>query len=175
MTMTRIAQVHPSSTISPTKDELCAQFSTIVERLGGYRAVDPDGEVGIEVILGLDAAGRLTQLPLTYRAADNALPEELTAMSHSVLGQRSIARAEADPVAVAEWTRIITESDSTAEYSSGAQRFTGYGTGPLVGSGSQGGGSAEFLLHPIAADAAPGQLRIIDTETGAEYVAARLA
>jgi hypothetical protein len=45
-----IAEIHSAATLTPSKDEMCAQFSDIAQRLGSYRAVDPAGEVGIEVI-----------------------------------------------------------------------------------------------------------------------------
>ena len=105
------ATVHPEATLSPTKDELCAEFSTITERLGSYRAVDPDGEVGIEVIIGRTFSGELGQLFLSYRAADNATKKEIARMDHSVLGERSVAFGADDRVAKAEFKRIVEESD----------------------------------------------------------------
>lgn len=45
-----IAKIHSAATLTPSKDEMCAQFSDIAQRLGSYQAVDPAGEVGIEVI-----------------------------------------------------------------------------------------------------------------------------
>ena len=45
-----IAEIHSAATLTPSKDEMCAQFSDIAQRLGSYQAVDPAGEVGIEVI-----------------------------------------------------------------------------------------------------------------------------
>lgn len=164
----RTAQVNPGSTLSPTKDELCAEFSTITERLGSYRAVDPDGEVGIEVIIGRTFSGELGQLFLSYRAADNATKKEIARMDHAVLGERSVAFGADDRVAKAEFKRIVEESDVSAgfvdhEGNDIPQRFTAYGTG----------GEGEFFCYSTLIDEpkAPGQLRVIDHETGADYLA----
>ncbi|QPK79247.1 hypothetical protein G7Y31_00455 [Corynebacterium lizhenjunii] len=161
--MTAFAHLHPDATLSPTKDELCAEYSAITERLGSYRAVDPEGEVGIEVIVGRTFTGELAQLSLTYRAADNAVKKELCRMQHSVLGERSVAFGADDRVARDEWTRIVVESDTSAEFSTGPQRFRAYGTG--------GEGQIFIFSTLVEEDPAPGQLRVIDAETGKDYLA----
>lgn len=72
-------------------------------RAGGFRLDDPDGEVGIEVMVVTDEAGAEPVgyvVPMTYRAA--ALPECADALvgttEHGVLGTRFVYDAPADPV-----------------------------------------------------------------------------
>ncbi|MET8654329.1 maltokinase N-terminal cap-like domain-containing protein [Nocardia aurea] len=72
-------------------------------RAGGFRLDDPEGEVGIEVVVVTDAAGTEPVgyvVPMTYRAA--ALPECADALvgttEHGVLGTRFVYDAPADPV-----------------------------------------------------------------------------
>lgn len=165
--MTKVAKLHPNATLSPTKAEIAAKYAHIDEVIGGYRAVDPDDEVGIEVILGHNYSGNIVQFPVTYRAADNATEDPICTMDHSVLGERSVANAQDDPVAVQEWARIIQDEDTSAEYSTGPQRFHAYGTGGLPG-------EIDFLPTLTATPSEPGQLRVVDSETGTDYLAARI-
>ena len=118
-----IAEIHSAATLTPSKDEMCAQFSDIAQRLGSYRAVDPAGEVGIEVIVGESNDGRLVQLPVTYRASSDALPGEIMTIHHSVLGSRSISYATSDPVAITEFIRLIMTGKKCADYSAGGPLF----------------------------------------------------
>ena len=70
-----------------------------LEHLGAFRFDDPAGEVGMETHL-LAVGGRVVHLPLTYRGAPLPGAEEFLAgtMQHSVLGDRWIYDACADPV-----------------------------------------------------------------------------
>ena len=108
---------------------MCAQFSDVAQRLGSYRAVDPAGEVGIEVIVGESNDGRLVQLPVTYRASSDALPGEIMTIHHSVLGSRSISYATSDPVAITEFIRLIMTGKKCADYSAGGPLFVVAGSG----------------------------------------------
>lgn len=126
--MNNVAKIY-DATLSPGKADVAAQFSPITELIGSWRLVDPAGEVGIEVLVGRDDSGTLRQLPLTYRSADSALASQLTPMTHSVLGARSVAPAPSDPVAVTETIRAILTGVPGAEYSAGAPCLDTRGTG----------------------------------------------
>ena len=108
---------------------MCAQSSDIAQRLGSYRAVDPAGEVGIEVIVGESKDGRLVQLPVTYRSSSDALLDEIMTIQHSVLGSRSISYATSDPVAITEFIRLIMTGKKCADYSAGGPLFVVAGSG----------------------------------------------
>lgn len=123
------AKIYSDATLTPTKDELVADHSSIVERLGSYRAVDRDGEVGIEVIVGRNAEGALTQCGFSYRNKGIALDDELSPLTHSELGERSVAPLTADPVAVREILQLILGGGEGASYSSGEPIFAVQGTG----------------------------------------------
>lgn len=122
------AQIH-DATLTPSKDEILAEHSTIVERLGSYRAVDRDDEVGIEVIVGRDSEGELRQFGVSYRDQGISLDDALTSLTHSVLGERSVAHLTADPVAVREVIQLILAGGEGASYSIGSPIFAVRGTG----------------------------------------------
>ena len=61
--------------LNPTKDDIAARYAGIVTLLGSYRLVDPEEEVGIEILIGTDLDGRGVQLPLTYRSGDVVAPQ----------------------------------------------------------------------------------------------------
>lgn len=118
-----MAIVH-RATISPTKQELVTAWLDArpwggagdVEMLGSYRFDDPAGEVGIEALLvGRGAA--VFQLPLTYRGAplDGADDALVTTMEHSVLGQRWIYLATADPVGAECYVKALLGQQEQAE------------------------------------------------------------
>ena len=117
------------ATLNPTKDELLSEHSPIVEPLGSYRAVDRDGEVGIEVLVGRDANDALRQFGVSYREAGAKLDDELTPMDHSVLGARSVAPLTTDPVAVRELIQTILVGGEGASFSNGEPIFAVRGTG----------------------------------------------
>jgi hypothetical protein len=96
------------ATITPTKDELIAQWAPtqpwgpssddVIVVIGSFRFDDPDGRVGMETHL-VSANGTVLQVPLTYRdepleGADDAL---ITEMQHSVLGNRWVYDGLRDP------------------------------------------------------------------------------
>lgn len=122
------AKIH-DATLTPSKDDILAEHSPIVERLGSYRAVDRDDRVGIEVIVGRDSEGALRQFGLSYRDKSISLDDELTALNHSVLGERSVAPLTADPVAVRELIQLILGGGDGASYSIGEPIFAVRGTG----------------------------------------------
>ena len=81
-----------------------------LRRLDSWRLDDPQGEVGIEVLILLDEADSVVyQVPLTYRGAPleggrRALVGE---MEHSVLGRRWVYDAPHDPVYVAQLLALV--------------------------------------------------------------------
>lgn len=115
--------------LDPTKDEMAARFSSITQLKGTYRAYDRDDKVGIEVLVGTDDEGNLTQCGLSYREEDMALDDALTSLTHSVLGPRSVAQLTADPVAVREFAQMILNGGQGADFSTGEPIFAVRGTG----------------------------------------------
>lgn len=115
--------------LDPTKDEMAARFSSITQLDGAYRAYDRDDKVGIEVLVGRDDEGNLTQCGLSYREEAMALDDALTPLTHSVLGPRSVAQLTADPVAVREFAQMILNGGQGADFSTGEPIFAVRGTG----------------------------------------------
>ena len=115
--------------LDPTKDALAARFSTLTHVEGSYRAFDRDDKVGIEVLVGTDAEGALTQCGVTYREEKEALDDALCPLSHSILGPRSVAQLTADPVAVREFVQLILRGETGADFSAGEPIFGVRGTG----------------------------------------------
>ncbi len=72
--------------LEPTKQAMAGRFSSISELQGSYRAIDRDDKVGIEVLVGTDSEGNLTQCGLSYREEAMALDDALTPLTHSILG-----------------------------------------------------------------------------------------
>lgn len=110
-----MAVIH-RTTLTPTKLELLAGWlpsrpwyqggaQPRLARAGGFRLDDPEGEVGIEVMVVTDAPedGPVTYLvPLTYRGAplDAARDALLGTAEHGVLGTRWVYDGCHDPVLV---------------------------------------------------------------------------
>lgn len=115
--------------LDPTKDEMAARFSSITQLKGTYRAYDRDDKAGIEVLVGRDDEGNLTQCGLSYREEAMALDDALTPLTHSVLGPRSVAQLTADPVAVREFAQMILNGGQGADFSTGEPVFAVRGTG----------------------------------------------
>lgn len=85
--------------------------------LGSFRFDDPADDVGIETHLVGAASGNVYQVPLTYRGApladgDAAL---ITQMQHSVLGERWVYDATADPVYAEALVAAIALGEEQAE------------------------------------------------------------
>ncbi|AWB84604.1 CG0192 family protein [Corynebacterium liangguodongii] len=123
------AKIYADAELSPTKDDIAATYSTIESLKGTYRVVDPEGSVGVEIYVGEDRDGGSTQLGLSYREASDALDDALTPMSHSVLGERSVAYLTSDPVAVRELISVIVRGEPGADFSEGEPIFAVRGTG----------------------------------------------
>ncbi|AKK02083.1 CG0192 family protein [Corynebacterium epidermidicanis] len=114
--MTRIAEIH-DATLEPSKQETVNAWLPDVTLTGAYRLVDTDGEVGIEGHLASDADGRLVQIPVSYRGESPGY--EFATIEHSTLGTRYVSKALVDPVAVAEYVRLILSGDRHADCSDG--------------------------------------------------------
>lgn len=81
------------------------------------RLDDPDGRVGVEILLVAAGDGPVYHTPLTYRAAPLAGAESslLGTTEHSVLGTRWVYDAPADPVYAAVVTATIASAAHEAE------------------------------------------------------------
>jgi hypothetical protein len=118
-----MALVH-QATLTPSKLELLAAWLPTrpwfrqtgeLERVGSYRFDDPDGKVGIEIMLV--SSGQTTfQIPLTYRGEPIAAGDQhlIGTMNHSVLGERWIYDGCADSVAVSAMLTATLKGTSEA-------------------------------------------------------------
>ena len=119
-----MAIIHPSSTISPTKLELLAEWLPsrnwagpgAVEKVTSHRFDDPEGEVGVEAIV-VRVDDLLLHAPLTYRAAPLAGADQhlITTMQHTALGERWVYDGVGDPVAVACFARALRGEQTQAD------------------------------------------------------------
>ena len=122
-----MATIHTGTTLAPSKLELLADWlpqrpwyldagaPPALSKAGGFRLDDPAGEVGIEFMLVIDAAGggeTTYSVPMTYRAAplDGADDALIGTSEHGVLGTRWFYDAAHDPVAVDQLLALITGS-----------------------------------------------------------------
>jgi hypothetical protein len=109
-----VAVIH-HTTLTPGKLELLSAWlprrpwyrgrgTPVLAKAGGFRLDDPDGEVGIELMLVSDADGTTYVVPMTYRSAplDAAAQALVGTSEHGVLGRRWIYDAAHDPIAVAQ-------------------------------------------------------------------------
>lgn len=118
-----MAVIH-HTTIKPTKVELLADWlptrpwyrggpgSPVLEKSGGFRLDDPEGEVGIEFMVATDTSTPepVTYLvPLTYRGAplEGAEHALVGTMEHGVLGKRWAYDGCHDPVLITELLSLI--------------------------------------------------------------------
>jgi hypothetical protein len=109
-----VATLH-HTTLTPSKLELLTRWlprqpwyrgagSPAPVKGGGFRLDDPDGEVGIEIMIIADADGTRYLVPMSYRGAplDGADDALLGTSEHGVLGRRWIYDGVHDPVAVGQ-------------------------------------------------------------------------
>ncbi|GAA3399055.1 maltokinase N-terminal cap-like domain-containing protein [Streptomyces roseoviridis] len=112
------------TTMTPTKLELLQDWlptrpwypatggTPVLEKAGGFRLDDPEGEVGIEfmVVRDASAADRHGYLvPLTYRGAplEGAEQSLVGTSEHGVLGTRYVYDGTHDPVLLAELRALL--------------------------------------------------------------------
>lgn len=118
------ADVYTQATLSPSKLELLAPWlpqqswfagdASDLERVGFFRFVDPDGEVGLDSMF-LSSGGTVYHVPVTWRGAELEGGELIGTLEHSVLGTRHCYDATTDPVYVAELVRVIREGDTGSD------------------------------------------------------------
>lgn len=151
--MSGVAEVHHAD-LKPSKLELLAGWlphqswfsgdASDLERVAGFRFVDPDGEVGIETIL-VSSGGTVYQVPLTYRSEELEDGRLVGTMEHSVLGTRYCYDATSDPAYMAELIRVIRDADTEADiaYADGSgtvpksMRVEGSGTALVANAAAQ--------------------------------------
>jgi hypothetical protein len=120
---TGMAVIH-HTTVKPTKLELLTDWlptrpwyrggpdAPVLEKSGGFRLDDPEGEVGIEFMVATDTSGpepTAYLVPLTYRGAplEGGGHALIGTMEHGVLGRRWAYDGCHDPVLVAELLALI--------------------------------------------------------------------
>jgi Maltokinase N-terminal cap domain len=122
-----MALLHPAD-LHPTKLELLAAWMPgrpwyrgspggDIGRVAAFRFDDPAGAVGIETMLVEAGDGVIYQVPLTYRDAPMAGGDGwlVGTTDHSVLGQRWVYDACADPVYAAALASAILAGSGQAE------------------------------------------------------------
>ncbi|SCF61844.1 hypothetical protein GA0115256_10624 [Streptomyces sp. DconLS] len=122
-TTTVMAVIH-HTTLTPSKVELLTEWlptrpwyrggsgTPVLEKTGGFRLDDPEGEVGIEIMIATDITSpeRTAYLvPLSYRGAplEGAEHALVGTMEHGVLGKRWAYDGMRDPVLVTELLRLV--------------------------------------------------------------------
>ena len=115
------------ATVTPSKLELLAAWLPAqawyqaahgdLARVASYRFDDPDGEVGVETLLIRAGDGPIFQIPLTYRAAPLVDADEwlIGTTEHTVLGERWVYDATADPVYIAAAATIALTGGRQAD------------------------------------------------------------
>jgi hypothetical protein len=113
-----VAVIH-NTTMDPSKLDLLARWlpdqawfpGTVsgLTRAGGFRLDDPEGEVGIEIMVIEDGDGNAYAVPMTYRGAplDGADDGLIGTSEHGVLGRRWVYDGERDPVFRAQLAALL--------------------------------------------------------------------
>ncbi|WP_019145723.1 CG0192-related protein [Aeromicrobium massiliense] len=150
-----MALIH-DATLTPGKLDLLAAWlpgrpwwrgdATALHKVATFRFDDPDGEVGMETFLLRGGDGPLVQVPLTYRGAPLEGAEEwlVGTMQHSVLGERWVYDACADPVHL----QVLVSTIVTAGREADQELATPDGTRPLTDSATVRGDGAPDLTVP---------------------------
>jgi hypothetical protein len=122
-----MAIIH-KATLTPTKLDLLATWlpgrawypadaAPALQRVGACRFDDPDGEVGVEMLVLRAGDDLLLHVPLTYRAAP--LPDAehwlVGTTVHSVLGERYVYDGVGDPVYLEALVAAIRTGGQQAE------------------------------------------------------------
>jgi hypothetical protein len=118
------AELHPSKLEliagwAPTQPWFVGDPGADLSNVAAYRFDDPDGVVGIEVILVRAGDGPLLQVPLTYRDTPLAGAEAwlIRTVDHSVLGTRWVYDATGDPAFIAAAaTAALTGGSQVEQY-----------------------------------------------------------
>lgn len=148
-----MAIIHKGATLVPGKIELVTAWlprqrwyagkghDPSLHRVGGFRFEDPEGEVGVEILLLADVAASppvVYQVPLTYRGAPLGGAEHalVGTMEHSVLGTRWVYDGPHDPVYVGTLVDTIlgsAPSDNTQASAGSNEPAHGHSTGHTHG------------------------------------------
>ncbi|MEU6977340.1 MULTISPECIES: 1,4-alpha-glucan branching protein [unclassified Streptomyces] len=162
-----MAVIH-KTTMQPTKLELLESWLPtrpwylgregavpVLEKAGGFRLDDPEGEVGIEFMVVADSSGEETHaylLPLTYRGAplEGAEGALIGTSEHGVLGTRWVYDGAHDPVLLGELTALL-EGRSVPQ----AQSLTDV-PDPTVAASFDGSGTWDTSAAPGVEDGAYG-------------------
>ncbi len=149
MALLHHAELHPSKLEliagwAPSQPWFAGDPEAALSNVASYRFDDPDGMVGIEIILVRVEDGPLLQVPLTYRDTPLAGAEAwlIRTMDHSVLGTRWVYDGAGDPAFIATAaTAALTggsqveqyfEQDGEREVREPSARVTGDGNGAGV-------------------------------------------
>ncbi|MCX5557537.1 1,4-alpha-glucan branching protein [Streptomyces sp. NBC_00038] len=148
-----MATIH-RTTMTPTKLELLTGWlpkqswyvgdaaTPELVKAGGFRLDDPEGAVGIEFMVVVDATGQAPVaylVPMSYRdaAPENVPAEALIGTSeHGVLGTRWIYDGVQDPVVTAQLGALLrgeTIPQQQSESDAPDPTVTVHGTGPADG------------------------------------------
>lgn len=131
--MSGVAKIY-DTTLEPSKEAVVAAWITTqpwyrggprptLAKIGAFRFVDPEGEVGMETLLlreedaGEDAP--TYQVPLTYRSDLIPGVEPIGSLKHGVLGLRYVNDGALAPRYLAELIRVVLTGDDQAELSTG--------------------------------------------------------
>jgi predicted trehalose synthase len=179
--------VHKGASLVPSKIELVTAWmprqrwyagkghDPVLQRVGGFRLEDPEGEVGGETLLLADLAASppvVYQVPLTYRGAPLGGAEHalLGTMEHSVLGTRWIYDGPHDPVYVSTLMDTILSSATSdiASASAGSNApAVGHSTGRFAGIVEEGKvlvgeqSNTSIICRMRAADGGPAEPLIV--------------
>lgn len=131
--MSGVAKIY-DTTLEPSKEAVVAEWITgqpwyrggatpTLTKVGAFRFVDPEGEVGMETLLlreqdaGPDAP--TYQVPVTYRSDLIPGVEPIGSLKHGVLGLRYVNDGALAPRYLAELIRVVLTGDDQAELSTG--------------------------------------------------------
>jgi hypothetical protein len=155
-----MALLHGGASITPTKLELLARWlpkrpwftgdASALEVVGAYRFDDPAGAVGMETHLFRAGDSTIYQVPLTYRGAplDGADPFLVGTMDHTVLGDRWVYHASADPV----YLEVLAETIRTGGSQAELVRETGDGQSAIIEPSVRVTGSGMSTTGPVELD-----------------------
>lgn len=85
---------------APAQPWFAGESGLPLTSVASYRFDDPEGEVGVEILLVRAGTGPILQVPLTYRSEplEGAQAWLVGTMEHSVLGKRWVYDGVGDPV-----------------------------------------------------------------------------